>query len=187
MRRINVILGFLENFINDEVMSKKVTLGKEKILDSWSVLIERACGEREKIYSAVRKLIEESKIPEISIEPVIVTDQYKIRQEEYLMVSNKKLKDFHMYIGARDYGTDLNVSWYLTCEPGFFKSLLSSILEKSPYALSFTLDIFQQEELTAYVTKVHHCLLKAVENLMMNLGQDFSKVERKSRGFLGVS
>lgn len=168
-------------------MLKKVDLSNVKILDSWSVLIEKACGEREKIYSAMRKFIEESKVPEISIEPVIVTDQYKIRQEEYLMVSNKKLKDFRMYVGARDYGLDLNVSWYLTCEPGFFKSLLSEIIEKSPYALSFTLNIFEQEELTAYVTKVHRCLLKAVESLMMNLGQDFSKVERKSRGFLGVS
>ena len=168
-------------------MSKKVDLSKAKILDSWSVLIEKACGERERIYNAVRKFIEESNIPEISIETVMLTDQYKIREEKYLMISNKKLKDFRMYIGARDYGADLNVSWYLTCEPGFFKSLFSEILKESPYALSFMLNIFEQEELIAYVTKVHHCLLKAVENLMINLGQDFSKVERKSRGFLGVS
>ena len=94
-----------------------------------------------------------------------------------------------MYIGARDYGNNLDVQWYLTCEPGFFKKTLSSILTKgaSDKALSFLLDIFQQQDLTAYVTYIHHCLLKAVEALMTSLGQDFKRVDRKSKGFLGVS
>jgi hypothetical protein len=49
------------------------------------------------------------------------------------------------------------------------------------------MDVVQLEELTAYVTKVHHSVLKAVASLMQKLGQDTSKIERKSRGFLGVS
>ena len=47
-------------------------------------------------------------------------------------------------------------------------------------------DIFDQQDLCAYVTVTHHCLLKAVENLMKDLGQDLSKIERKSKGFLEV-
>lgn len=47
-------------------------------------------------------------------------------------------------------------------------------------------DIFDQQDLRAYVTVTHHCLLKAVESLMKDLGQDFSKIERKSKGFLEV-
>ena len=49
------------------------------------------------------------------------------------------------------------------------------------------MDVVKFEELTAYVTKVHHSVLRAVDSLMRNLGQDTSKIERKSRGFLGVS
>jgi hypothetical protein len=49
------------------------------------------------------------------------------------------------------------------------------------------MDVIRFEELTAYVTKVHHSVLKAVASLMQKLGQDASKIDRKSRGFLGVS
>jgi hypothetical protein len=115
------------------------------------------------------------------------------------MVTNENewLKDFRMYIGARDYGNSLGVSWYLTCEPGFLKRLFSTALfygktkdiqRVSPdRALSFTLDIFSQQDLIAYVTCVHHSLLKAIEKIMRELGQDPSKIDRKSKGFLGVS
>lgn len=49
------------------------------------------------------------------------------------------------------------------------------------------LDLFDTQDLTAYVTNAHHCLLEAVERVMSELGQDPSGIERKSRGFLGVS
>ena len=94
-----------------------------------------------------------------------------------------------MFIGARDYGITLDVQWYLTCEPGFFKKRFSNVLSAgaSDKALSFHLDLFQQQDLNAYATVVHHCLLKAIEKIMSGLGQDTSKIDRKSRGFLGIS
>ena len=42
-------------------------------------------------------------------------------------------------------------------------------------------DILVEEELNAYVTCIHHCLLEAVDELMRSLGQDPSKIDRKSR------
>jgi hypothetical protein len=49
------------------------------------------------------------------------------------------------------------------------------------------LDVFDQEDLRAYATNAHHCLLKAVENLMLSMEQDPSRIERRSRGILGIS
>jgi len=49
------------------------------------------------------------------------------------------------------------------------------------------MDLFDIEELSAFVTVSHHSLLDAVEELMTGINQDFSKVERKSRGFLNIS
>lgn len=49
------------------------------------------------------------------------------------------------------------------------------------------MDIFDIEELSAFVTVSHHSLLDAVEELMTGIDQDFSKVEKKSRGFLNIS
>jgi len=41
--------------------------------------------------------------------------------------------------------------------------------------------------LIAFATSVHHSLLKAIEKLFQRLNQDPSKINRKSRGFLGIS
>ena len=89
-----------------------------------------------------------------------------------------------MYVGAVDYGENLYVSWYLAVEAGIFDRLFPK--EKMARLIRGT-DILIEEELNAYVTCIHHCLLKAVDELMRSLGQDPSKIDRKSKGFLGVS
>jgi hypothetical protein len=171
-------------------MSKVVDLTNLKQLDNWSILIEGAQGRAGEIFEAVKKDLEESRVPGVNCQMVKVpkrTGFLKAEVEDYLMVTNDYLKDFRMYIGARDYGRDLNVSWYLTCEPGPLKQFFSELFTQSPFAFSFSMDVVRFEELTAYVTKVHHSVLKAVASLMQRLGQDASRIERKSRGFLGVS
>jgi hypothetical protein len=49
------------------------------------------------------------------------------------------------------------------------------------------LDLFDQQDLRAYATIVHRSVLKSVDKLMLDLKQDPSKMERRSRGFLGIS
>lgn len=174
-------------------MAKKVILKDEKILDSWSTMIENAQGNVADIYKQVPGLIQGTQAPGINIETVRVgmgvLSGFFGRDREYIMVTNEALKEYKMYIGAREYGNNLDVSWYLTCEPGLFKSTLSKLLTQgaSDKALSFMLNVFGQQDLVAYTTVVHHCLLKSVENIMHGLNQDPSKIERKSRGFLGIS
>jgi hypothetical protein len=182
-------------------MSKKVELRDQKILDNWSVLIKDAHGKAEEIFRETLKSIEESGVPGVKTETVSavavptffghVSPLWKrdkrYEERKYILVKNDILKDFRMYIGARDYGKNLDVSWYLTCEPGILKSWVSALVYKSEKALSFALNVFQQQDLAAYVTCIHHCLLEAVESLMRGLNQDPSKIDRKSKGFLGVS
>lgn len=174
-------------------MGDKVTLQDEKIIDRWSILIGNAQGQSEKTYSETENLIRSSKAPGIEIERVRVRPSWLKGlfgvERNYMMVSNEGLKDYRMFIGARDYGNNLDVSWYLTCEPGFFKKTLSTALTQggSDKALSFSLDIFQQQDLNAYATLVHHCLKETLEKIMTGLGQDPSKTDYKSRGFLGIS
>jgi hypothetical protein len=174
-------------------MAKKVSLHDEKIIDRWGIIIENGQGKAEQVYKDTEAYINEAKAPGVKSEIVKVTPGWLKGlfgiERTYFMVRNEGLKDYRMYIGARDYGNNLDVQWYLTCEPGFFKKTLSSFLTKgaSDKALSFILDLFQQQDLSAYATVVHHCLLKALEKLMLGLGQDVSKIDRKSKGFLGIS
>ena len=54
-------------------------------------------------------------------------------------------------------------------------------------ALSFNLDIFDTQDLRAYVTSVHHCCVtRAVQEVGRTIGQDTSKFNWQSKGFLQV-
>jgi hypothetical protein len=61
-----------------------------------------------------------------------------------------------VYIGRSDYRNILHVTWYLTCEPGFFKKTVSSFFAKaaSEKALSFILNVLQQQDLAPYATPI---------------------------------
>jgi hypothetical protein len=167
---------------------KKVSLEHYKILDKWSTMIENGQGKREQIYQDAMKHIQESKAPGINIELVKAKSSVIKDERDYLMVTNAYMKDYRVYIGATDYGKNLNVYWYLTCEPGLMKQLFPDYDRGvTAEGLPRALDVFEEQEINAYVTVVHHSLLKAVESLMMSLGQEPSRIDRKSRGFLGVT
>jgi len=92
------------------------------------------------------------------------------------MVTNDALGDYRMFIGARDFGKAQDISWFSTCEPGFFSKKLSGVMtcRASDKALSLNLVIFQQQYLNACATVVHHCMLKAIEKMMSGKGMDAS-------------
>lgn len=166
------------------------TLKDEKIMDSWGMVIRGARGKADYIFDTTQSLLQESEAPDVSwklgeITPGLIKGLLG-RKREYLMVTNEALKDHKMYIGARDYGIYLDVQWYLTAEPGFLKSMHSKMAVGTELGLSFALDIFAQQDLRAYVTVAHHCLLGAVEMVMDELGQDTATINRKSKGFLEV-
>ncbi len=174
-------------------MFGKVTLKDEKIIDRWSMIVENAQGLAEQIYADTEANIKETKAPGINFERVQVRPSWLKgllgNERSYMMVTNDALGDYRMFISARDYGNNLDIQWYMTCEPGFFSKKLSNVLTSgaSDKALSLNLDIFQQQDLSAYATVAHHCFLKAIEKMMAGKGQDTSTIDRKSKGFLGIS
>ncbi len=106
------------------------------------------------------------------------------KKREFLRVTNDALKDHKVYVGVRDYGRQLSVSWFHTVEPSLMKGLLSKALTQDSQALSFALDLFDQEELQAYVSTVHHAVKEVVQGLMEEFKQDASKINWKSTGYL---
>lgn len=165
-------------------------LTEEKVVDQWYTLMDGAAGKSDFIFDTTEKHLKTLEAPNVdwgyeTVKPGLFKG-WMGKKREFLVVKNKGLKDHQIYVGVRDYGTDLSVSWFLTTEPKYFKALVSSAVTGSIKALSFALDLFDQEELTAYVTATHHCLLKAVKELMEQSGQDFTKVNTKSKGFLEV-
>jgi hypothetical protein len=170
-------------------------LRKEQIVDNWGILIGNAQGRKEEILEGTRKLIEETKAPAIKMERKLLAPGLLRgimgEEREFLVITeagNPRLSPYQMFVAARDYGNNLDVSWYLAFRPSLWQAILSLIPFVGAIPRStLDLDLFDLQDLRAYVTNAHHCLLQAVEKLMMDLGQDVSKIDRKSKGFLGIS
>ena len=94
-------------------MGKKVSLKDEKILDNWSILIKDAQEKSQEIFNNTTTNLKESQAPGITIESVKVRPSWLQgffgNERDYLMVTNAGLRDYRMYIGARDYGNNLDV------------------------------------------------------------------------------
>jgi hypothetical protein len=169
-----------------------VTLKDEKILDTWAVVMEDGAGYADALLQNVQGRLKSSELPGITwgtvdAQPGMLKGLFG-KKREYLRIVNEGLKDYRMYLGARDYGRHLDVSWFLTVEPGFFKSAFSSMLAHGNInALSFNLDIFDSQDLRAYVAAVHRCcVMRAVEEVGKQIGQDTSKFNWQSKGVLQV-
>jgi len=173
------------------------TLKGEKVSESWAIVIEGGQGKADRIFEATRDFLGKSEAPGVSWEAVDAQPSRVKgligKKREHILVVNKDLKPYRMYIGARDYGAHLDVSWFLTEEPSILRilgRLLLSVITFGIYLIYWVLfkgpDIFDQQDLRAYVTVGHHAVLRAVETLMGELNQDVSRIDRKSKGVLEV-
>ncbi len=185
---------------------------KQQVVERWALLIRDGNEHAPEIVQNIKTLILASKAPNITMEqkdvaPSIIRGVFGGRRP-FLLISdttNANLKRYRMYLNARDYGNNLQVCWYviyhrplgeLFLKVLLFVPILNLVilpiyvlahLPKAGEAGLVTLDFFDLQDLTAYVTNAHHCVLDAVDALLLELSQDPSKIERKSQGFLGIS
>ena len=167
---------------------------KAEILDNWSALIRGARGERDQVISTTKELINISKAPSIEMKEEKVGHNLAPttfgETREFLIVAdrrNLKLGNFKTYVNANDYGDGLFISWYLTYMPDVWQTIASLIPGAGKIVGLDELNLFNKQDLTAYVTCVHQCMLEAVEKMMSGKGMDTSKIDRRTKGFLGIS
>jgi hypothetical protein len=91
-----------------------------------------------------------------------------------------------MFLCARDYGQHLDCAWYLTCKPGLFKKAVSKYAAGNVTALSMNLNVFAQQDLSAWGHIVHQSFLQAIKELMEGLKQDISRMNTQSKGYLSA-
>lgn len=166
-----------------------ITLKEETILDRWSAMVDRAAGRANEVMDDVRRRLGESHIPGDcgwNLEEVKSSGWFAKVRREFLVVRLEQFSDYRIYVAVRDYGIHLDACRFTTVEPGFFKKHLAERLGGSMDALSAPKNILIEQDLQAWVTVVHHCLLDSVGGLMDSLGQDKSKLRRESKGYLEV-
>jgi hypothetical protein len=175
-------------------------LRKERAIENWSVLLDEACVENnhqraDALYKDVSLFLATSEAPNLKVErqhlaPSLIRGLVGDQREFLVLtdVTNYRMKPYQIYISARPYGINLACEWYLTYKPTPLMAILSLIpfVNLIPQTLS-DLDLFDQQDLRAYAANAHHSMLRAVELLMVSLNQDPSKLDRASKGFLGIS
>jgi len=171
-----------------------VVVRKAKILEDWSVFITGAQGRGDKVISTAKDSINARKVSTIEMKEEKVgprlTPAAFGETREFLKITDRrslKLGSFKTYVNAIDYGDSLFVSWYLTYMPDIWQTIASLLPGTRKIIGLDDLDLFDRQDHTAYVTCVHKCVQDAVDKLMLEMGQGPSKVDRRSRGFLGIS
>jgi hypothetical protein len=191
-----LIIGFLALIGGGYLaFGPKGILKKEQVVDDWSTLVEGASGKAEIIFEGTNKHLGASEAPNLAVQRRKMAPGF-IRgmlgaERDFLTVAatgNSRLRPYQVFLNARDYGGSLAVDWHLTYRPDFGQAL-ASLFRGGASATDRVarLDLFDSQDLRTYTTVCHRSMLKAVDDLMASLSQDASKIERKSRGFLGVS
>jgi hypothetical protein len=187
-------------------------LGNAEMLDSWSIQIRNGNEFEEDIICKTYQSILDSEFPNTFFKYDDVAINYidafmYHRTRRFLVVMNKirsSTRNYIVYIYSHVYGNNLEVAWYLFRHPTFMDSirkffLLLPIINRM-YATQATLgiaenltrrllnlDFFDELDLKAFITNIHHCLLDILEKTMLGLGEDTSTIDRHSKGFLGIS
>ena len=171
-----------------------VTLKEGKILDQWATLLDQCQGEDEGIFRMVEEALTSYEAPGVTWKRESVAPSlWKAlagKRRDFILVRNEGFDDYLIAIGARDYGTSLDVSWYLLeSAKGMLRRLLAMIPGMWIVLRSFgqlrTLDVFDQQDLKAWVTIGHHSVKKAVVALIEKRKLE-TQIDWKSRGMLGV-
>ena len=167
---------------------------KHHIIGDWGYVIEEAQGRAEEIFKGTEDAIKKNEVSSIKMRrqeliPGIIRGMLGVRRL-FLVVNDRhfRLKPYQFLMNAKDYGNNLDVAWYLTYRLSIIRALLTIIpfVNFIPRKIQ-DLDLFDLQDLKAFNTVCHHSVLEAVEKLMRDLNQDPSKIDRRSRGFLGIS
>jgi hypothetical protein len=166
---------------------QRLNISSEKVAHKWNYVVQNGAGRDQWVFDTVKELINEANMPDVTCDQLEVGSGMFSEKRQFLIVRHNKLRDYRMFINARDFGIHLDVSWYVTIEPSLLKRTVSKYTSGDPNALSQNIDIFSQQDLSAYVTVVKYCVDRALDMLLEELKQDPSGLHRaQSKGFLSV-
>ena len=158
---------------------------KNIVIQQWGHMIDRGAGYPHYILETVEQLLTEADMPGLRYRQMEVSQGGRFgRKRDLLIVAHNNLRKYHIFIGARDVGIHLEVSWFMTISPGLLSGAISKRLMGSPQALSMRIPIFDQQDLNAWITVVEQCVGAAVTSLMNELKQETTGLNTKSKGFL---
>lgn len=165
-------------------------------MERWFANIGGANGQGDKVLRDFMARVQEAAIPGITAQKKTISaglggaikGMFRggggSQPREMIEIENEGLPGYQIYAGARDYGKQLLVSWYLVTNE---RKLPRAARIAGSATNMMDLDLFKVEELSAFASLVHEALKAAVETAMNELNLDFTKVDTHTRGFLNIS
>jgi hypothetical protein len=163
-----------------------MAIKNETVIDQWNNIVVNGAGKAAWLMDTLTEDLKKAQMPNVLVKREDVSSGMFSEKRQFVVVDHKALRDYRMFIGARDFGTHLVVSWYLTIAPSPLKRMFSKISTGNPQAFSMQMDFFTQQDLHSYVGIVHHCVTDIVKQLLTELEQDPTRLDTKSKGFLSV-
>jgi hypothetical protein len=157
-----------------------------RVLSSWATIVEYGAGHGDMLYKAIEEELRSVNMPHVSWTMEDATTGYRSGSREYAVFTHDNLREYSIYLFCHDIGSHLDCGWFLTVLPGTFKKFLSKKMTGNPYMLSEQLNIFAQQDLSAWRFIIHRTLVRCVRELMQQLNQDVSGMDTQSKGFLSV-
>lgn len=139
-------------------------LRPDSIVDRWEALVEGAADRGEDFLNLLEGGLSAAGIPGGCTWELRGAESARGGCE--LVVRVQRLPDLRVYVEARDYGVHLQVSRIITLEPGWWKRSLAERIHGDPFALSLPGDVARQQELSAFVAVVQHCVKRAAEDML---------------------
>ena len=84
-----------------------ITLKKQSVIDQWGTVVEHAAGREKWVLDTTENLIQEAKIPGLVVRQDQVTMGMFGTKRNFVAIGFQSLKEYNMFIGARDFGMHL--------------------------------------------------------------------------------
>ena len=145
------ILGIIRS-----VKGLMVTILKsDSVVDRWYRVVAGGAGKGNYVLGKIESMIIDAKMPGVATKRENVAIELFGEKRPFLIVQNLRYKEFKMYINARDFGTNLDVSWYFMVEPRYLKKRMSKYATGDPQGLSMNVSLFAQQDISVFKSITH--------------------------------
>ncbi|OYV27737.1 MAG: hypothetical protein B7W98_01130 [Parcubacteria group bacterium 20-58-5] len=117
-----------ENEEQEENLRRTKLDKKWRQINTWATLVAGADGKQDAVANSVKKTLAEIAAPNLNVEHRHIrlaglSGMFAGKRKQ-LVIENRALRGYHVFVSIEDYGKQLNVSWYLMLRENWLTRLL---------------------------------------------------------------
>lgn len=89
-----------------------MALKHESVTSSWNALVINGAGKDKWVMDTVEGMIKDAHMPNVTTGQMDISSGLFGAKRKFLVVNHNNLRDYRLYIGARDFGTNLDLGFY---------------------------------------------------------------------------